>query len=119
VRVPGAARLEHGQTRRFSFERSGAMLEGFVLCHHAEIFAYANACPHWNVDLDLGFGDFYDSADDRIFCRNHGALFKPRTGFCDFGPCAGHSLERFEIETDGDDALVWVPEKAPYLGPSD
>jgi nitrite reductase/ring-hydroxylating ferredoxin subunit len=118
VRVPGALAIEHGQTARFTFERRGKPQEGFVLNHHGELFAYANLCPHWNVDLDLGFGDFYDSADDRIFCRNHGALFQPRTGFCDFGPCAGWSLERFEVTLDGDDALVSVPEEPPYLGPA-
>ena len=46
---------------------------------------------------------------DRIVCRNHGALFHPQTGFCEWGPCTGHSLERFELSTDGDDALVQVP----------
>lgn len=108
VRVPGAARLEHGHSLRFSFQRGKDSLEGFVLKHHGALYAYLNQCPHWSVDLDLGFGEFYDPADDRIFCRTHGALFKPTDGFCDFGPCAGHSLERFEVSVDGDDALVNV-----------
>ena len=108
VRVPGAALLEHGRSLRFHFERNSEALEGFVLSHHGTLYAYLNRCPHWFVDLDLGFGDFYDPRDDRIFCRTHGALFKPTSGFCDFGPCAGHSLERFEVSVDGDDALVRV-----------
>jgi nitrite reductase/ring-hydroxylating ferredoxin subunit len=53
------------------------------------------------VDLDYGVGDFYDGELDRIVCKNHGALFHPQTGFCEWGPCTGHSLERFEIETEG------------------
>ena len=118
VRVPAAAQLTHGQTLRFQFERRGLKLEGFLLRHHAELYAYFNNCPHWSVDLDLGFGDFYDPADDRLFCRNHGATFLPTTGFCDFGPCAGWSLERFELEIDGEDALVTIPEYPPYLGPA-
>ncbi len=117
VRVPGVRSLARGQTARFPFERKGQRLEGFVLCHPEGWFAYFNNCPHWNVDLDLGFGDFYDAADDRLFCRNHGATFLPTTGFCDFGPCAGWSLERFELEFDGEDALVVIPDTAPHLGP--
>ncbi len=117
VRIPGAARLEHGQARRFNYERDGRACEGFVLKHQDELFAYANRCPHWLVDLDMGVGDFYDAGDDRIFCRTHGALFQPRTGFCDFGPCTGWSLERFDLSLDGEDALVSVPEREPYLGP--
>ncbi len=117
VRVASVARLEHGQAVRFDYERQGKSHEGFVLRHQSELFAYANRCPHWSVDLDMGFGDFYDSRDDRIFCRTHGALFQPRSGYCDFGPCAGWSLERFELELDGDDALVRVPEQEPDTGP--
>jgi nitrite reductase/ring-hydroxylating ferredoxin subunit len=106
VRIPGATALDVGQTRTFSYERAGRACEGFLLRHATGFFAFANACPHWNVDLDLGFGDFYDSADDRIFCRNHGALFLPTTGECTAGPCAGLFLERFGVELAGDDALV-------------
>ena len=117
VRVPAVQRLAEGETLRFPFERKGQKLEGFVLRHPQGWFAYFNNCPHWNVDLDLGFGDFYDAADDRLFCRNHGATFLPTTGFCDFGPCAGWSLERFELSFDGEDALVAIPETPPHLGP--
>ena len=108
VRVSGAARLEHGKSKSFAFEQHGRAQHGFVLCRHGELYAYRNRCPHWGVDLDLGFDDFYDPRDDRIFCRTHGALFKPESGICDFGPCAGESLERFELTVDGDDVIVLV-----------
>ena len=108
VRVPSAASLSPGEARSFTFLRAGKTYEGFILRHRLGFFAYANACPHWNVDLDLGFGDFYDAGLDRIFCRNHGALFLPDTGLCSAGPCAGLYLEKFELEWDGADALVQV-----------
>lgn len=108
VRVVGAAGLAPGEAQTFVFKRAGKSYEGFLLCHRLGVFAYANACPHWNVDLDLGFGDFYDRDLDRIFCRNHGALFHPESGLCTAGPCAGLYLERFEVSWDGDDALVSV-----------
>ena len=106
VRLAGAAALEAGRSRTFPYERTGKTYEGFVLHHRSGFFAFANACPHWNVDLDLGFGDFYDADDDRIFCRNHGALFLPTTGECTAGPCAGLFLEQFPVEVDGQDLVV-------------
>jgi nitrite reductase/ring-hydroxylating ferredoxin subunit len=108
VRIPGGATLPPGESRTFSFERRGTTLEGFLLHHSTGFFAYANVCPHWSVDLDLGFGDFYAEDLDRIVCKNHGALFIPQTGECSAGPCAGMFLERFEVVLEGDDAVVDV-----------
>ncbi len=106
VRVPDAESLAEGEARTFTYTRAGKSYEGFILRHRLGFFAYANACPHWNVDLDLGFGDFYDPDLDRIFCRNHGALFLPESGLCSAGPCEGLHLEKFEVAWDGSDALV-------------
>ena len=108
VRVPGGATLAPGTSRTFTFERAGSTLEGFLLRHTSGFFAYANVCPHWSVDLDLGFGDFYAADVDRIVCKNHGALFLPQTGECTAGPCAGMFLERFEVTLEGDDAVVEI-----------
>lgn len=109
IRLAGAAALPQGESRTFVFERAGKPFEGFLLRHALGFFAYANSCPHWNVDLDLGFGDFYDPETDRIFCRNHGALFLPQTGECTAGPCAGLFLEPFDVHVEGSDVLVVVP----------
>jgi len=106
VRVPGVSKLAHGETLRFAFQRGKLPEEGFVLRWGEELYAFANSCPHWSVDLDYGTGDFYDVALDRIVCKNHGALFHPQSGLCDWGPCTGHSLERFTVTRDGDVALV-------------
>ena len=108
VRVTGALDLGEGEARTFTYQRVGRSYEGFLLRHRLGFFAYANACPHWNVDLDLGFGDFYDAEADRIFCRNHGALFLPDTGLCTAGPCAGMYIEQFAVTLEGPDALVEV-----------
>jgi len=108
VRVPSGATLASGESKAFTYERAGKTLEAFLLHHESGFFAYANVCPHWYVDLDLGFGEFYAADLDRIICKNHGALFHPQTGECTAGPCAGMSLERFEVTLDGEDALVDV-----------
>ena len=109
IRVVGAARLAHGKSQTFAFKRGKLPEEGFVLCWQDGLYAFANSCPHWSVDLDYGMGDFYDPALDRVVCKHHGALFHPQTGFCEGGPCTGHSLERFELESEGDDVVVKVP----------
>jgi nitrite reductase/ring-hydroxylating ferredoxin subunit len=109
IRVAGASRLEHGKSQRFAFRRGTLTEEGFVLRWGDGLYAFVNSCPHWSVDLDYGMGDFFDPALDRVVCKNHGALFHPQTGFCEWGPCAGHSLERFELSTAGDDVLVRLP----------
>jgi nitrite reductase/ring-hydroxylating ferredoxin subunit len=106
VLVPGAARLALGDSRAFAFERDGERLEGFVLRHEAGFFAYLNRCPHWAVDLDLGDGRFYAADLDRIYCKNHGALFRVQDGMCDHGPCMGVALHSFPLQLDDDD--VWV-----------
>lgn len=107
--VAGATRLQNGESVRFAFQRSKLPEEGFVLRWGDALCAFTNSCPHWSVDLDYGTGDFYDPELDRIVCKNHGALFHPATGLCEWGPCTGHSLERFELEATGDDVVVHVP----------
>lgn len=75
----------------------------------SELVAFANECPHWHVDLDLGDGQFWDAESGRILCKNHGALFHPETGVCELGPCVGLALERFRLEEQADGVVVEVP----------
>jgi nitrite reductase/ring-hydroxylating ferredoxin subunit len=102
--------LIEGEARVFRFRRHARQLEGFVLRASGQLVAYANVCPHWAVDLDLGAGRFWDPATSRILCANHGALFHPLTGVCERGPCYGDALERFELELAAGGAWVSVPE---------
>lgn len=104
VRVTGLAALTHGEALVFEFERDRERREGFVLRVGDELFAYHNRCPHWGVDLDMGERRFFSGLTERIFCSSHGALFEPRSGYCEAGPCVGRELERFELELDGEDA---------------
>jgi len=107
LRIPGAAELAPGQSRTFEFARGAERISGFLLCHASVgLVAYLNRCPHWSVDLDLGDGRFYAEDIDRIYCKNHGALFRVADGVCDYGPCLGKSLVRCTVELEGDD--VWV-----------
>jgi nitrite reductase/ring-hydroxylating ferredoxin subunit len=98
--------LALGQARVFRFRRRQRTIEGFVLREASGLVAYANECPHWHVDLDLGMGEFWDEQTGKILCKNHGALFDAASGICELGPCVGLALERFALcpERDG----VWV-----------
>ena len=113
--VPGVARLAPGAAKVFRFQRGRYAIEGFVLRTLDELVAFANECPHWHVDLDLGTADFWDPESARILCKNHAALFHPRTGECERGPCVGLRLERFELELEADGAYVSVPNAEPAV----
>ena len=114
VFVPGVAALRPGEAKVFKFRRGRNAIEGFVLCTAEGLSAFANECPHWHVDLDLGTADFWDPDSSRVLCKNHAALFHPRTGICERGPCVGLSLERFELEPGDEGVHVSVPNAEPY-----
>jgi len=109
LRIVGALRLASGESERFTFEYAGESLEGFLLSHAGGCVAYLNRCPHWGVDLDMGDGRFYAADVDRIYCKNHGALFRVADGMCDHGPCLGKALESLRVELDGEDAWDSLP----------
>lgn len=101
--------LGEGEARVFRFRRGGRPLEGFVLRTAERFVAYANVCPHWSVDLDLGTGRFWDPESARILCANHAARFHPLTGVCESGPCFGDALEAFELTLSPGGGWVSVP----------
>lgn len=118
------ASLAHGQARTFTFDDGEHEGRGFVLVlrwgggaaekdpERMELVAYRNRCAHVAFDLDMGTGEFWSAKLGRIYCRTHGACYEPRSGICDRGPCVGRGLERFEVERQGDDAVVLVPAEA-------
>jgi len=57
----------------------------------------------------MGDERFYAEDIDRIYCKNHGALFRVTDGVCDWGPCLGKALLHFEVELEGEDAWVRLP----------
>lgn len=109
LRLAQAASLEEGKTLSFPLTYQGQEREGFLLNYQGELRAYVNDCPHWSVDLDLGDGDFFDPDVERIYCKNHGALFHPLTGICETGPCLGRSLHALEVQLDAPDVLITLP----------
>lgn len=115
IRIDRATAMLPGGTRTFEFPRNGRTAQGFLIRHGTGFFAYLNQCAHWLVPLDLGDGDFYYAAIDRITCKTHGATYEPETGLCDSGPCARAMLTSYPAVLRGDEVLITVPD--PVTGP--
>lgn len=123
VIVDGVAGLPHGQARTFTFDDGEHPARGFVLVLRDEqggegggepqLHAYRNRCAHVSFDLDMGTEQFWSAKLGRIYCRTHGACYEPRSGVCDRGPCVGARLEKFEVELQGDAAVVLIPFESP------
>ena len=110
IRIEGVSAMAHGETRTFDFIREGRPAQGFLIRYHGEFHAYRNKCQHWPVPIDLGDGDFFHAGADRIMCKTHGAVYRPDTGICDYGPCVNARLEAYSAIPDGDNLLVLVPD---------
>lgn len=110
VRVEGAAQLKEGETQTFTlpleFQSTPVKQEAFVLRRKGHWLAFLNECPHWSVELDLGDGHFFDAELDRIYCKNHGALFVLPSGDCETGPCLGRALTQYPARVEGEDVVV-------------
>ncbi|OGR89135.1 MAG: hypothetical protein A3A86_05790 [Elusimicrobia bacterium RIFCSPLOWO2_01_FULL_60_11] len=83
---------------KFKFRRGGKTLEGFAVRLKGKTYAYLNQCRHMTLPLDWGDEDFLTDDKKFILCKNHGALYDPKSGLCVAGPCAGESLEKIEFD---------------------
>jgi nitrite reductase/ring-hydroxylating ferredoxin subunit len=110
IRIDGTASMAHGETRTFGFTRNGRPAQGFLIRYHQGYHAYLNQCCHWPVPLDMDDGDFYYAAADRIMCKTHGAVYRPDTGICDFGPCVNAQLTVYPVAVAGENVLITVPD---------
>ncbi len=91
---------------------------GFVVRKGADVFAYANICPHRRHPLDLLEDQFLVDDGQLIRCASHGALFIPETGICIAGPCTGQSLMELRVQFDDDrNVLVTAPASLRDAGP--
>jgi len=90
---------------------------GFVIRKGAEIFAYANICPHRRHPLDMLPDAFLVDDGRMIRCASHGALFSPETGMCLTGPCSGRSLMKLEARIDADHIVrIQAPDSLQEAG---
>lgn len=79
-----------------------------VLRDAAGVWAFENACPHNGTPLDVLDDDVFDETGEHLVCGTHGALFRPRDGFCVAGPCQGRSLRAVAVLVS-DGAVILAP----------
>ena len=83
--------LPDGSSRGFDPLRTGQ--DSVLLVRRgAQLFAYADVCPHHGTPMAWRKDAYLNAAGDRIVCAAHGAQFELDTGRCTLGPCLGDSL---------------------------
>jgi len=98
-------RLEEGAGARFSVEVEGIRRDAFVVRWRGALHAYLNTCRHELMNLDFGDARFFDDEYDALVCCHHGARYRPDSGDCIDGPCAGGRLTALALEERG--AELW------------
>ena len=103
-----ARRLRELQGLRFDVTIDSVSREAFAVRWKGRVYAFVNVCRHQLLALDFGDAHFFDDRADAIVCCHHGARYRPDTGECIEGPCAGARLTPVAVE-ERDGALWLVP----------
>ena len=101
--------LAHGSSKKFTMRRGQRELEALLVNFEGNYFAYINRCPHTGITLDWVNNQFFSSDQRYIMCATHGAVFEPPTGECVWGPCFGLSLQKLEVEIEGQQIYARLP----------
>jgi nitrite reductase/ring-hydroxylating ferredoxin subunit len=96
-RIADPEELSPGQTKLLKVCLGGRDREAILLKTEEGYLSYLNRCRHLAVPLDWGDGEVMDDSGKLFLCRTHGALFRPKDGFCVSGPCQGLSLFPIDI----------------------
>jgi nitrite reductase/ring-hydroxylating ferredoxin subunit len=100
------ANLEDGRSKGFDPLGEGRDTM-FVVRRGDRVFAYRDACPHYDFARMAWKKDEYLNADgSNIQCSAHGALFRIEDGSCVIGPCLGERLTPVALERRGDE--LWL-----------
>lgn len=69
------------------------------------VVAFRNYCQHWtDVRLDKGSGALVRNGE--LVCQKHGATFQRDSGYCDFGPCEGASLDTLDVTVEAGEVYL-------------
>jgi nitrite reductase/ring-hydroxylating ferredoxin subunit len=102
VKIAKVKEFRAGKTFKFGLKRHDRVTEAFAFKQGEAYYAYLNLCRHWTVGLDYDDNDFFSEDGKLLVCKNHGAVYDPKTGECKGGPCGGASLYKVPlIELDG------------------
>ena len=99
--------LVDAKTKGFELEVGAESVAILLAFRDGAVYAYRNACPHVGTPLNWLPDQFLDSEEQYLQCATHGALFRIHDGYCEYGPCAGDSLQA-EAVTVTDRRIYWV-----------
>ena len=88
-------------SRAFVLQIGEAYFHGFVVRKDGAVAGWVDRCPHQGVPLAIELDRYLTRDGELILCGWHGAVFKPLTGECVGGPCAGGRLTRWPVEASG------------------
>ena len=115
--LPDARRLGEASGVRFSVTLEGISRDAFAVRWRGRVHAYVNSCRHQMRNLDFGDAHFFDEACDALVCCHHGARYRPDTGECVEGPCAGAALTPLGVEERG--GALWCTGRKELTAPKD
>jgi nitrite reductase/ring-hydroxylating ferredoxin subunit len=101
TRLCGLDEIADPGARGFVFRDGEALFLGFVVRLGLAVHGYVDHCPHAGMPLALLPNRYLTREGDLILCSSHGALFRPDTGLCVGGPCAGKALPAWPVVLDG------------------
>ena len=93
---PEAERADPG-ARSFVLQIGEAFFHGFVVRKDGQVAGWVDRCPHAGHMLALELDRYLTRDGELILCGWHGAVFKPLTGECVGGPCAGGRLTPWPV----------------------
>lgn len=101
--------IDGGKGVRFGVIAGGRKTTGFVIRFNGVAYAYLNRCAHVPIELDWNEGEFFESSGLYLMCATHGAIYAPKTGRCEGGPCRGGKLRPIGV-TEVGEYLFWQPD---------
>lgn len=108
--IATVAELRDHPTMKFRLARAETVAPGadeaFVVRVGERVYAWRNVCRHAAIPLDWTPNEFFDESGELLQCRTHGALYRPDTGECVGGPCAGRALHPVPIRVEPDGRIV-------------
>lgn len=85
----------------FDVNYAGQTCRGFAIRFQGQVYAYLNRCAHIAMEMDYQPNRFWDETGQWLMCATHGAVYDPRTGACQGGPCKGGLIPIHTSERDG------------------
>lgn len=99
--------LAAAKTKGFELTAGEEFIDLVLAYRDGGVHAYRNVCPHVGTPLNWLPDRFLDSEEQYLQCATHGALFRIEDGFCEYGPCAGESLQAVAVAVK-EGGIYWI-----------